>query len=158
MADFAGWLTPPAATTRKLGRLHSETKRLYSETGIQKLRRGIRKLIFGNYKKILRKLVFGNWMVASGNDCSETTFCWAVAAIHDQPSNNWFCEKTGKNKTKANENAKAAQFALFLHLFCSFVPGATCGPMRTFTRQQNLLAVRSREEKQKRMRKLSDKK
>ena len=42
--------------------------------------------------------------------------CWAMAAMHDQPSNNVFVKKREKiNKTKANENAKAAQFALFLH-------------------------------------------
>ena len=59
-----------------------------------------------------------------------------MAAIHDQPSNLLL-----KSKTKANENAKAAQFALFLHLllFFCFFPGTTSVLMRTFTRQQYLL-------------------
>ena len=43
------------------------------------------------------------------------------------------------NKTNANENANAAQFALFLHVFFSFFPGTTSALMRTFTRQQYLL-------------------
>ena len=55
-----------------------------------------------------------------------------MAAIHDQPSNNYFCET--KSETKANENAKAAQFALFLHVFCcliAFFSGTTSALMRT---------------------------
>ena len=46
-----------------------------------------------------------------------------------------------KNTTKANENAKAAQFALFCicFVFFAFFPGTTSALMRTFTRQQYLL-------------------
>ena len=91
---------------------------------------------------------------ASAENCSMWVFlCWAMAAIHDQPSNNFFlkkCEKKATQKQMKMQKQRNLLCFCICFAFFFFFPGTTSALMRTFTRQQYLLyAPREKAKKQR---------